>query len=106
MDINISNLAWIKLSDLPGRVEELKEELTKVITTYNGDQKVVTFYVLTKDYIGVPRMFALKRFNNLYVNFIDRTTKPYLPWPKIQFPPGWAYRPGQLEAITKVENSS
>ncbi len=79
-------------------VENIKNELTKTITTYSGEEVTHCFFTEDSAYLYVPRNYGIEKFK---IDQVDLTF-PFKQWSDVSFKTPATYREGQLEAIEKV----
>ena len=96
----LDRLLWVPYVDVDAK--RIMDDMTVEWQPFKGPSKSVKLYELRGDLIGVPRRWGLKALREYGLEIEDRTTFPHISWPKIKFPEGWDYRPGQLDAITCI----
>ena len=95
MNRYLSNLFWIPKSEISD-IELLKQRLTLVGKTFQGDPPLCFLYEEREDEIGVPRHFGLTYFGS----FEDKTISKSVAWPELR--EGFSFRKGQEESVHTI----
>ena len=93
----IDRLAWFRKKDVD--VEAIKKRLTISVAQFSGPAKVFRMYEEKEKLIGVPRMWAVKNYK---LDVIDRTTFIKMKWPKMVWPEGYDWWPGQKKSVQSI----
>ena len=97
-------MIWV--SPTAVNADRLRSELTLHTTPFRGEPETIRLYAHRGGKLGVPRAWGLKHLKLSEFDLNVTTSLPVEPdWPKITFPEGWDYWPGQKESVEAVERA-